>query len=702
MLADASWIWLNEKTHPQLQSSPYTYYCEKDDFDGYCAVEISRAYRFMKTAVSLKIDVCADTVYRLWINGMFTGSGPVYSGGDNSSVLRAGKRYFSTYKLQSDPETLSIRAIVRKNPTIMAESSAGVGGFILSCEITYDDGTVESVNTDDKWDIRLLNSRISDAETDFTRPQAEWEKAQIVPYPVDLFKSPIPNLSEEQIFPQNREMMICPPYSSARFCVDFDRIYAAYAIFSCDGEDYTVLCGASECEDEPYETEKITAKGKVEYFSIQYKSYGKIIFDVINRGSTPVKIYDVSLLFRHYPVSRRGTFMCSDAELNSIYRLCVDTLDICRQDLHLDSPRHREPLGCVGDYYIEALTEYFVYGDKALTGFDITRIGDYLLANDGKMFHTSYSLIWIMMIYDYYTYTGDDSIFAETEQAMLKLLQKFEEYVGPLGVIEKAPNYMFVDWVNIDGFDLHHPPKALGQAVLTAFYYRALDITSKIYALRSNNKLRSRFRLAADAVKKGFNDCFYDEKRGLYFAGMGTKETSPVGKWLPENVRKRYFTRHVNALAVLFGLADGKDAKTIAVRVASDKTLGDVQPYFMHYVLDVVYKYGLFEKYGLKLIRRWKTLVDECPKGLGECWPGFDGDHSHAWGCTPAYQLTRAVLGLEIVGAGFSEIKLKPELYGLESAEIYLPTPYGDIECILSRGNKPKIKVPDGISYTLL
>lgn len=702
MIPDAKWIWLNETLHPDLQTSPYTDYCDRSLYDGYCVAEIARAYRLMKTAVRLKIDISADTVYRLWVNGKYVGAGPVYSGGDNGSMLPSKYRYYTSYSLDADPETLTIRSLVRKNPTCGAESSQGRGGFVLSCEIEYDDGTRECVFTDDKWDIRLLPSQISDRETNLTIPAAEWEKAGIVEYPAALLPSPIPPLSEEQIFPEHKEMLVCPPYSSARFCVEFDRIYSAYLRFSADGSDCVISAGTAELGDEPSNVCKVTVKGHADYGSMQYMSIGKVIFDVCNNGADDVKIYDTSLLFRHYPITKRGGFLCSDDDLNNIYTLCSNTLDICRQDLHLDSPTHREPLGCTGDYYIQALMEYFVFGDSALTRFDIIRTGEYLASTGGRMFHTSYSLIWLMMIRDYYMYTADLSIFDETEPAMNELLERFATYTAASGIVEKAPNYMFVDWMNIDGFNLHHPPKALGQAVLTAFYYNALDIASWIYAVRGNNKLRSKYRIKADAVKKGFNDNFYDSERDLYFAGLGTPDKTATGQWLPENVNKKYFTRHANALAVLFGLCEGKRAERIAERVASDKTLGDIQPYYMHFILDVVYKYGLFEKYGLKLIRRWQALYDECPKGLAEGWGDFHGDHSHAWGGTPAYQIPRALLGFEMIKPGFEEIRLSPKLYGLEFANISMPTPFGYIECLMQRGKKPEIIVPAEIIYTVV
>lgn len=105
-------------------------------------------------------------------------------------------------------------------------------------------------------------------------------------------------------------------------------------------------------------------------------------------------------------------------------------------------------------------------------------------------------------------YTGDASLFEVTEETMTTLLDVFDSYLSDAKIIDVPPDYAPVDNMKIGGYSLENPPKALGQAVITALYYKALDIASKIYAERGNNKLRTAYRLRADAVKKGFETAF--------------------------------------------------------------------------------------------------------------------------------------------------------------------------------------------------
>lgn len=120
-------------------------------------------------------------------------------------------------------------------------------------------------------------------------------------------------------------------------------------------------------------------------------------------------------------------------------------------------------------------------------------------------------------------------------------------------------------------------------------------------------------------------------------------------------------------------------------KVLHDSTLTKAQPYFMHFVLNALAEAGLFEKYGLDQIRRWKTLLDECPGTLKEVWAGFDCDYSHAWGGTPTYQLPARVLGISPAAPGMKTVKIAPLPGNLEWAEGSVPSPYGMIHAAFRR-----------------
>ncbi|MPN37629.1 hypothetical protein SDC9_185149 [bioreactor metagenome] len=94
-------------------------------------------------------------------------------------------------------------------------------------------------------------------------------------------------------------------------------------------------------------------------------------------------------------------------------------------------------------------------------------------------------------------------------------------------------------------------------------------------------------------------------------------------------------------------------------------------------------------------MRKWVPLVEEHSAGLKECWNC--GDYSHAWGGTPAYQLTRSVLGVAPLAPGFRNVRIAPEFGPLTSAEGEVPTPYGAIR-IYYDGVVCRCEVPGSIT----
>ena len=301
------------------------------------------------------------------------------------------------------------------------------------------------------------------------------------------------------------------------------------------------------------------------------------------------------------------------------------------------------------------------------------------------MFHTSYSLLWIEMLVDYYKYTGDDGIFSQTRSEVSLLLKLFAGYVGKSGLVDNAPNYMFMDWVPVGRHNLHHPPKVMGVSYMTALYYKALLNGAYICEILCDSEKRKEYTKVAAAIKESFNTELYVEEKGLYCDGKNGDIPSISGVWMPEDEEGTYFSQHTNSLAVLFDLAPVEIQRSIMEKVVNDKELIQAQPYFMHFILNAIHHAGLFDKYGNEQMRRWGKLLSENEDSLKEVWDGFECDYSHAWGGTPTYQMPAKVLGIMPVEAGFKKVAVNPCISDLKWARGKVPTPFGIIEISVER-----------------
>ncbi len=484
----------------------------------------------------------------------------------------------------------------------------------------------------------------------------------------------------------------------------FDRIYAGFIGLSVQAQGelrLTVCCFET---DETGSQEHFIFDADSEYRGLQLHSIGGYRLMAENRSGHPASL-EISLIATCYPAPFCARTVTSDPALNRVLEVSTHTLKYCRQLMHLDSPRHSEPLACTGDYYIESLMTAFSFGDMTLAAFDTRRTAQLLRYQDGRMFHTSYSLIWVLMLYDVYRYTGDKSLLTDCADALTLLLSRFETYLGDNGLIETPPDYMFVDWIYIDGISLHHPPKALGQSCLNFFYFGALQAAQKIYLLLDDPAMADRCARQAARLQAAANSLLYDGDRGLYFEGLTTPTPEPlIAPYMPQNTQKRYYRRHANILAACFGVCDLPRARDILRQVMEDDSLGDYQPYFAHFLLEAIVRCGLRESYTMPVLERWKQPVAACSKGLVEGFippePTYSFDHSHAWGGTPVYALPKALLGFEMLEPGFRKIRLAPSLLGLSWAHVELPTPFGLLTCEMKEGKKTVFTIPDGIEVS--
>ena len=696
MRIDRRFIWLDPSLYPDYQK------------DRFCVAEFKRA---IKVDQPIEIEICALARYMLFVNGNYVGRGPTTVGGDFLNFGKIEEPYFDTYSLDYKGD-LEIKVLVTSVPTVLNEYNFGAFGLWLrvnSLDIT-------SCETDESWDVRLLRERKDVLYTDYTVKSEQYHKAKFIDKSFNLEKSPIALLEEEKILPLNFDKLTVDSKKSVKTCLFFDKIYSAYPHFSikCDGKCTVKMTSSEEGKVGRIEEQFVTDKA-VHHFSPRMRSIGQIEIEIINEGVAPASIEEVYIDYIHYPVYEEGAFNCSDPLVNKLYDLCMHTLKICRQTIHLDSPTHQEPLACTGDYYIQSLIEYLSLGDSTLAEWDIKSTSKLLRVQNGRLFHTTYSLIYPWWVFDHYMHTGDASVI--DKRAIELLLNRFDTYMcEDNGLLEFAPDYMFVDWVvascekdefldggnmmshgKMQGYSLHHPPKALGQSVLCMFYYNALIKIAELYKVINDEKSGDECLKKAENLKNSINTHLFDKARGLYVGGLNTPNRVEENEWLPKNTSVVYYLKQANVLSVLFGIAPKENRRSILEYVLKDLNKFEMQPYFYHFLLNALYNEGMFEKHGLGLIREYKSLIDRCDKGLSEAWENMDCDYSHAWGATPAYTLKKALSGLEILEPGFKKIKLAPALFDLDSAEMEITTPYGKIEICQKNGEHVSIKAPKEI-----
>jgi hypothetical protein len=214
------------------------------------------------------------------------------------------------------------------------------------------------------------------------------------------------------------------------------------------------------------------------------------------------------------------------------------------------------------------------------------------------MFHTSYQLLWLQMLVEYYQHTGDGDLVRELAPYVYKLLDQFASYRGANGLLSNAPDYMFMDFREVGGIPCHHPPAVIGQGYLTAFFCRALQDGQRVAQLSGDPSKVEHYRQMHSELVAAFERELWNPDQGLYRDGKPFQSTMKPHRWLPEDTEIETFSPQVNLLAVLYGIATSERRLGICKTLPAKSPKLNVSPYFLYFALPALDCAGLFAELG--------------------------------------------------------------------------------------------------------
>ncbi|MFA7157990.1 MAG: alpha-L-rhamnosidase C-terminal domain-containing protein [Kiritimatiellia bacterium] len=649
---------------------------------------------------SVRARISAESRYKLYINSRLASRGPADAGQDGAwggkvrnALGRCGKIDLSSGIIFYDFRNLTM--FFRKGANLISIEVAGNHSFIFEAEVILTGGCRKIIKSDLSWSGA---SRDRGRHTPFI--QSEIPPRMECVYPFEGVVRATPGVTvPARPFCRGSSVIM---RGSGSFAVKFDRVLSAYIALKVKGGRGSRIS---------IQGNEIDITGGVRIHEVLLDGSEKCIatpffdsFTVINISASnvrePVEIMDVRAIFTSYPVSYRGSFACSDARLDKIWKACRWGAQICMQDYHLDSPNHQEPLADFGDYMIVALINYHAFGAPWLIRQDIRKFALVLKKVKYQNFHTSYALLWLQALIDYHAFSGDAKLVREMAPFVHGLMRRFAGYIGRNGLISAAPDYMFMDFVTIAGFNLHHPPAVIGQGYMSAFYYRAIQDAAAVAAITGNATNAADYRLKAYKLKEAFNRELWSERKQLYRDGKPFSSRVKPNRWLPADKDIETFSTQVNTLAVLYDLAPRTQQADIMRKVLAEKPL-NCQPYFMHFVFLALRHAGLFARRALELMKLWR--INPATGTFREMWDR--GDYSHGWQCTPLIQLSAGVLGVTSASPGGRLLRIHPLTCGLRWARGSVPNALGDVEVAWERNGarfRMEVAIPAGCEVEVI
>lgn len=386
----------------------------------------------------------------------------------------------------------------------------------------------------------------------------------------------------------------------------------------------------------------------------------------------------VVLAYERKGLPVRGSFRCSDPELNRIWDVSVHTLELTCREVFIEGIK-RDHWVWSGDAVQSFLMNYYVFGDYegcrdtlwTLRGKDpvachLNRIMDY-------------TFYWFDAVERYRLYSGDRHIAQQIYPRMKSLLAfalgRLDQEGRPA---DREGDWMFIDWAS-KPLPNYGGVTSFEQMLLV----RALEATASIADEVGARDDAVAYRTRAAKLKNEIVPRYWNaEKGGLMHMIYKDGRTDPM------------ITRYPNMFGLFYGYFDEAQKTSVLDKVLlNDEVLKIQTPYMRFYELEALCSLGHQETVTQEIKSYWGGMLRLGATSFWELYnPKDSGDAHyamydrrfgkslcHAWGASPVYLFGRYYLGVTPTSPGFETYEVKPNLGGLEWIEGDVPTPWGRI-----------------------
>ena len=449
-------------------------------------------------------------------------------------------------------------------------------------------------------------------------------------------------------------------------------------------------------------------------------------------------IKNLYLMEWRYPAESKTDFYCSDARLNEIYKMSVDTTKVCMLDAYVDCPGYEQNIW-VGDARVTAMVNLMNFGCYDFNKRFLSLVADsvdeglcrlYRRGNkryiEGRYLPCAsfptypegnipiWSYMWVISVYEHYMHSGDREALSELLPAVKETLRRSMNMMSERGLLSINGAWNLIEWANND---ICEYGECVANSMMLSYCFK---LFSGILAELGEAELANEYAENAENIKAAVNKYAWDEERGAYIDTVRDEVSykkyleyySEIGKTPFDYETYLSLSRisvQTNTFAVLYGIAEGeRQVKALdmlvkniekgiyisgspAYRTAGTPSEAEApggivhigSPFFMFFALDVLFKNG-YSKLALKSIsREWGDMLDS---GIATCTESFNSKTewktrsvAHSWSASPAVYLMSELLGIKPQKPGFEEFTVNPCKCGLKHARGSVPTPYGEI-----------------------
>jgi alpha-L-rhamnosidase len=678
-----------------------------------------KSFNLEKKVAKARIYATAMGIYELILNGKKVGA-DYFSPG------------FTSYKTRLQYQTYDVTALLKTDNTLFSIVGGGwaVGSFVftrknrvsadrqallLELRLTYEDGTEETIGTDESWKVTeegnyreadFYDGEIYDSTIDIekiTWRSAVQESLRIKPEIIAAYGPPV--TAHEKMLP-----VFCG-MNSGELIYDFGQNFAGLIhlkIFGKKGQEITVKHAEILHADGSLNTKFLrTAKARIVYtcsegeqeYSPKFTYMG---FRYISISGISKENIEVSAWALYSDLDNIGEFNCSNKQINQLQQNILWSAKSNFVDIPTDCPQRDERMGWTGDIA--------VFSKTACYNFDMSRfLNKWLLdviseqKSTGGIPNTvpaqgyGFPATMPVMAVDFwgdacvlvpwaeYIARGDIKILKKCYPMMKKYVEACKFWAGLFSVgkhkyIWNTLHLLhFGDWVAPDVPNMSQWQKR-SKWTATASLKNTSEHLGKIAGILGYKQDEEKYYALSKNVANAYRDIFTDGNGKLnnefqtayvlplYFNMLPEKESKEAAKNLVRLVKEAEYkigTGFPGTPYILFALAD-QGYEDVAYKML----LNDKCPSWLYQV-----------KMGATTIwERWDGLDEN-----GECPIGNDGtdqmiSYNHYASGAVGDFFYRRIAGIEAIEPGYKKFMVAPILGGgIEYAKGSIEVPYGKI-----------------------
>jgi len=437
---------------------------------------------------------------------------------------------------------------------------------------------------------------------------------------------------------------------------------------------------------------------------------------VVRNAPSGLGVRHAGSIYTRYPAEHRGTFECSDADLNRLWEAGRYTTLQCTHDAWEDCPG-REKRQWLGDGIVHYLVAAAAFGPSTqpidrqflLQATESQRPDGLMQMFAPGDHHTTgitipdFTLHWICAAHHYHMHTGDDATVLQLLPAVQRALEWFERQRGPNALLADLPHWHFIEWARVG--------RSGESFTVNAMLAGALDAARQLAGSLGIERLSTLYAGRVAQVRQALRSRHWDAERGIFVDSVDPATAAQ----LP------HVSQHANAAAILWEVASPAQWPRILARIADPARLRfaaappvtrrdePVDPredvvrantYFSHFVYSAFARAGrvdlalaaIRDQYGPMLRARSETLWESVETSASLC---------HAFSATPVHQLSAHVLGVTPASPGFGRARIAPQFADLDYARGAYPTVRGDIRVAWERTDATRVALslalPEGV-----